>query len=89
MVDILEGVLGNAENNFILYFSQWMLLVAIIGSLGLLIALMVYRQETPTNYILLALFVSTCTFLFLPLFGVCNLSSFIICTVIYFQILTL
>lgn len=36
--------------------SQWMLLVAIIGSLGLLIALMVYRQETPTNYILLALF---------------------------------
>ena len=54
--------MGIAENNYILYFSQWMLLVAIIGSLGLLIALMVYRQETPTNYILLALFVSTCIF---------------------------
>ena len=60
--------MDNAGNNFILYFSQWMLLVAIIGSLGLLIALMVYRQETPTNYILLALFVSTCTFLFGKIF---------------------
>lgn len=36
--------------------SQWMLLVALIGSLGLIFALMVYRHQTPTNYILLGLF---------------------------------
>ena len=35
-----------------------MLLVAFIGTMGLIIGLMVYRHETPTNYILLGLFVS-------------------------------
>lgn len=41
-----------------LYISQnhWMVMVAFFMSLGLLIALMVKRRETPTNYILLSLF---------------------------------
>lgn len=34
--------------------NQWMLLVAFIGTIGMLMALMVKRLETPTNYILLA-----------------------------------
>ncbi|KAK3101629.1 hypothetical protein FSP39_004997 [Pinctada imbricata] len=36
--------------------SQWMLLVAFIGTIGLIFGLMVFRHETPTNYILLGLF---------------------------------
>ena len=48
-------------------FSHWMLLVAMVGSIGLVIALMVYKTQTPTNYILLALFVSTSPPLSLPL----------------------
>lgn len=36
--------------------SQWMLLVGFIGTMGVLIGLMVYRHETPTNYFLLGLF---------------------------------
>ncbi|XP_050412624.1 protein lifeguard 4 [Patella vulgata] len=36
--------------------SPWMMLVAFIGTLGVLFALMWKRQETPTNYILLAVF---------------------------------
>ncbi|XP_060064655.1 protein lifeguard 4-like [Ylistrum balloti] len=36
--------------------NQWMLLVAFIGTIGVLMALMVKRQETPTNYILLGIF---------------------------------
>ncbi|XP_061187844.1 protein lifeguard 4-like [Saccostrea echinata] len=36
--------------------SPWMLLVAMIGSIGLVIALMVYKNQTPTNYVLLGLF---------------------------------
>lgn len=38
--------------------SHWMLLVAMVGSIGLVIALMIYKNQTPTNYILLGLFVS-------------------------------
>ncbi|KAJ8301869.1 hypothetical protein KUTeg_020856 [Tegillarca granosa] len=37
-------------------FIQWMLLVGFIGTMGVLIGLMVYRHETPTNYFLLGLF---------------------------------
>lgn len=36
--------------------NNWMLLIALIGSLGLIFALMVYRHQTPTNYILLTAF---------------------------------
>ncbi|KAL5013925.1 hypothetical protein ScPMuIL_008195 [Solemya velum] len=36
--------------------SSWMLMFAFIGTLGLLMALMVKRHETPINYILLAAF---------------------------------
>jgi len=36
--------------------NQWMMMVAFVGTLGSLFALMVKRQETPTNYILLTIF---------------------------------
>lgn len=36
--------------------NSWMLLVSMLGTLGTLFALMWKRQETPTNYILLAVF---------------------------------
>ncbi|XP_069101715.1 protein lifeguard 4-like [Argopecten irradians] len=45
-----EGVAKFVQTN------QWMLLVAFIGTIGILMALMVKRQETPTNYILLGVF---------------------------------
>jgi len=38
--------------------SQWMMLVAIVGTFATLIPLMALRQQTPTNYYLLAAFVS-------------------------------
>ena len=38
-------------------FSNWMMLVSLIGTFCSLFALMWKRQETPTNYILLAVFV--------------------------------
>ncbi|XP_052780131.1 protein lifeguard 4-like [Mya arenaria] len=36
--------------------NNWMMLVAFIGTLATLLPLMIKRQETPTNYILLAAF---------------------------------
>ena len=48
-VNLLTEVIGN--------FSNWMLMVSLIGTFGSLFALMWKRQETPTNYILLAVFV--------------------------------
>ncbi|KAL4227195.1 Transmembrane BAX inhibitor motif-containing protein 4 [Mactra antiquata] len=36
--------------------NNWMLLIAFIGTLATLFPLMIKRQETPTNYILLGLF---------------------------------
>ena len=59
-------------------FSHWMLLVAMVGSIGLVIALMVYKTQTPTNYILLALFVSTSPPLSLPLSLSLSLNPFFI-----------
>lgn len=41
----------------IFYSSDWMLMITLFGSFGLLIALFVKRRETPTNLILLAAFV--------------------------------
>ena len=39
-------------------FSQWFVLLAAISSFGLIFALALKSRETPTNYILLACFVS-------------------------------
>ncbi|XP_045166925.1 protein lifeguard 4-like [Mercenaria mercenaria] len=46
----------NEDFNFFIDKNPWIMLVAFIGTLGTLFALMVKRQETPTNYILLAVF---------------------------------
>ena len=46
-----------------LCYSGWMMITALFGTFGVLLALMWKRNETPTNYILLAVFVS-CTSLF-------------------------
>ena len=44
--------------NFHIFFSPGMLLLGTIMSLVLIIALMVKRKETPTNFYLLGAFVS-------------------------------
>ncbi|XP_060566450.1 protein lifeguard 4-like [Ruditapes philippinarum] len=46
----------NEDFNFYLSKNPSVMLIAFIGTLGTLFALMVKRQETPTNYILLAVF---------------------------------
>ena len=43
---------------FFSIFSNWMILVALLGTLVVLFPLMIKRHETPTNYILLGAFVS-------------------------------
>ena len=65
-------------------FSHWMLLVAMVGSIGLVIALMVYKTQTPTNYILLALFVSTSPPLSLPLSLSLSLSLLFLLFIIWY-----
>lgn len=52
--------------------SHWMLLVAMVGSIGLVIALMIYKNQTPTNYILLGLFVSIMIIIDHHSFKLCN-----------------
>ena len=48
------------------YSSNWMILVALLGTLVVLFPLMIKRHETPANYILLGAFVSmACTVLIL------------------------
>ena len=46
---------------FCLYYSNWMILIALLGTLVVLFPLMIKRHETPTNYILLGAFVSKFT----------------------------
>ncbi|XP_063442863.1 protein lifeguard 4-like [Mytilus edulis] len=54
---IVAGVIYSSETaTTFVQTNNWMLLVALIGSLGLIFALMVYRHQTPTNYILLTVF---------------------------------
>ncbi|VDI16686.1 uncharacterized protein MGAL_10B046076, partial [Mytilus galloprovincialis] len=54
---IVAGVIYSSETaTAFVQTNNWMLLVALIGSLGLIFALMVYRHQTPTNYILLTVF---------------------------------
>lgn len=48
-------------NESVFFLSHWMLLVAMLGTIVILIPLMIKRQETPTNYILLGAFVSCFT----------------------------
>lgn len=40
------------------FFSDWLVLVCMISSIGVLVALHIKRKETPTNFILLTIFVS-------------------------------
>jgi hypothetical protein len=51
-------VLAVFFTTFYFFDSNWMMLVSFIGTFASLFGLMWKRQETPTNYILLAVFVS-------------------------------
>ena len=52
-----------------LCYSGWMMITALFGTFGVLLALMWKRNETPTNYILLAVFVSCTSLFFVFYFG--------------------
>lgn len=58
LLTTITGFLFMSSETVTNYVQQnhWMLLVAMVGSIGLVIALMIYKNQTPTNYILLGLF---------------------------------
>lgn len=58
LTTVIIGVYMSTSEDFSFWIAKnsWFLMLSFIGIFGTMVALMVKRQETPTNYILLAVF---------------------------------